>query len=115
MNVGEGGGGLAGLGGVIAGIRMHSTLPLLVAALAGAPVAAAAFNTFHFFVMSPPDLRPRRRFVSREAISRIVTFGTLFSVLHLVAVVASSANNITIVPTLGDSRVLHYSIPQRIC
>ena len=114
MNLWQVGGSLAGLAGVIAGIRTHSTLPLLVAALAGTPVAAAAFNTFHFFVMSRPDLRPRRRFVSRDAISRIVTFGTLFFVLQLVAAVAFSADNIIIARTLGASSVPDYSIPQRM-
>jgi len=107
-------GSLAGLTGVVAGIRMHAGLPFLVAALAGAPVAATALNTFHFFVISRPDLRPRRRSVSREVISHIVTFGTLFFVLQLVAAVAFSADNIIIARALGASGVPDYSIPQRM-
>lgn len=114
MNLWQVCGSLAGLAGVIAGIRMHAGLPLLVAALAGAPVAATALNTFHFFVMSRPDLRPRRQFVSRDAISRIVTIGTLFFVLQLVAAVAFSADNFIIARTLGASSVPDYSIPQRM-
>src|SRR5271163_3724157 len=90
MNLWQACGSVAGLIGVVAGIGTHAGLPLLVAALAGAPVAAAALNMFHFFVFSRPDLRPRLRFVSRLAISRIVTFGTLFFVLQLVAAVAFS-------------------------
>ena len=114
MNLWQVCGSLAGLAGVVAGIRMHAGLPLLVAALAGAPVAASALNTFHFFVVSRPDLRPRRRFVSRQAISRIVTFGTLFFVLQLVVAVAFSADNFIIARTLGASSVPDYSIPQRM-
>ena len=114
MNLWQVCGSLAGLGGVIAGIHMHTGLPLLVAALAGAPVAATALNTFHFFVISRPDLRPRRRFISRDAISRIVTIGTLFFVLQLVAAVAFSADNFIIARTLGASSVPDYSIPQRM-
>jgi O-antigen/teichoic acid export membrane protein len=41
-------GSVVGLAGVIAGIRMHASLPLLVAALAGAPVLAAGLNSLHF-------------------------------------------------------------------
>jgi len=114
MNLWQVCGSLVGLSGVVAGIRMHAGLPLLVAALAGAPVAATALNTFHFFFVSRPDLRPRRRFVSRQAISRIVTFGTLFFVLQLVAAVAFSADNFIIARTLGASSVPDYSIPQRM-
>jgi O-antigen/teichoic acid export membrane protein len=107
-------GSLAGLAGVVDGIHMHASLPFLVAALAGAPVAATALNTFHFFVVSRPDLRPRRRFVSRQAISGIVTIGTLFFVLQLVAAVSFSADNFIIARTLGASSVPDYSIPQRM-
>jgi O-antigen/teichoic acid export membrane protein len=114
MNLWQVCGSLAGLAGVVAGIRMHAGLPLLVAALAGAPVAATALNTFHFFVVSRPDLRPRRRFVSRDAISRIVTFGALFFVLQLVVAVAFSADNFIIARTLGAASVPEYSIPQRM-
>jgi O-antigen/teichoic acid export membrane protein len=114
MNLWQVCGSLAGLAGVIAGIRAHAGLPFLVAALAGAPVAATALNTFHFFVISRPDLRPRRQFVSRDAISRIVTIGTMFFVLQLVAAVAFSADNIIIARSLGASSVPGYSIPQRM-
>ena len=114
MNLWQVCGSLAGLIGVVAGIRLHAGLPLLVAALAGAPVAATALNTFQFFVFSRSDLRPRRRYVSREAISRIVSFGTLFFVLQLVAAVSFSADNFIIARTLGAASVPNYSIPQRM-
>jgi O-antigen/teichoic acid export membrane protein len=114
MNLWQVCGSLTGLAGVVAGIEMHAGLPALVAALAGAPVLATAFNTFHFFVISRPDLRPRRRFVSRQAISRIASFGTLFFVLQLVGAVAFSADNFIIARTLGASAVPDYSIPQRM-
>ncbi len=114
MNLWQVGGSLSGLAGVIAGIHLHAGLPLLVAALAGAPVAATTLNTFQYFVFSRPDLRPRRRFVSRQAISRIVNLGTLFFVLQLTAAVAFSADNFIIARTLGAASVPAYSIPQRM-
>lgn len=114
MNLWQVCGSLAGLAGVIVGIRMHAGLPILVAALAGAPVAAVALNTFHFFVVSRPDLRPRWQLVSQTAISRIVRFGTLFFILQLVAAVAFSADNFIIARILGAASVPDYSIPQRM-
>jgi O-antigen/teichoic acid export membrane protein len=114
MNLWQIFGSLVGLAGVITGIHIRAGLPFLVAAVAGAPVMAAALNTLHFFVVSRPDLRPHRRFVSRQTVSRIVTFGTLFFVLQLVAAVAFSADNFIIARTLGASAVPDYSIPQRM-
>lgn len=114
MNLWQGCGSLAGLAGVVAGIRMHAGLPLLVAALAGTPVAATALNAVHFFVFSRPDLRPRRQFVSRQALAQIFSLGTLFFVLQLVAAVAFSADNFIIARTLGAASVPDYSIPQRM-
>src|SRR6266478_6630305 len=58
MNLWQVGGSLAGLAGVIAGIRMHSTLPLLVAALAGAPVAARCLQHVSLFCRQPARSAP---------------------------------------------------------
>ena len=113
-NLWQVGGSLAGLAGVIAAIRLHAGLPILVAALAGAPVAATVLNTFHFFVFSRPDLRPRRRFISRQTVSKIVSSGTLFFILQLVASIAFSADNFIIAHIRGAAAVPDYSIPQRM-
>jgi O-antigen/teichoic acid export membrane protein len=114
MNLWQVCGTLGGLAGVIVGVRLHAGLPVLVAALAGAPVAATALNAIQFFGFSRPELFPRRRYISREAISRIVTFGTLFFVLQIVASVSFSGDNFIIARTLGASSVPEYSIPQRM-
>lgn len=103
-----------GLAGVIAGIRMHASLPFLVGALAGAPVLATGLNSLHFFAISRPDLRPGRRYVSREVISEIVALGGLFFVLQLVVAVAFSADNFIVALTLGAIHVPDYSVPQRM-
>jgi O-antigen/teichoic acid export membrane protein len=107
-------GSLAGLAGVILAIRMNAGLPVLVGALAGAPVLATAMNWVHFFAISRPDLRPRRNFVSRHAISQITRLGGLFFVLQLVVGVAFSADNFIVARTLGAAAVPEYSIPQRM-
>jgi O-antigen/teichoic acid export membrane protein len=114
MNLWQVCGSLAGLAGVVVGVRVHAGLPVLVAALAGAPVFATALNSFHFFVFSRPDLMPRRQLVSREAISQIAKIGTLFFVLQLVAAISFSADNFIIARTLGVVNVPAYSIPQKM-
>lgn len=107
-------GSLLGLAGVIAGILLHAGLPVLVAALAGAPVLATALNWLHFFLISRPDLLPRYRFVSRDVISTIANFGTLFFVLQLVVAVSYSADGLIIARVLGAASIPDYAIPQRM-
>ena len=107
-------GSVAGLAGVIAGIRLHATLPLLVAALAGAPVLATALNTLHFFAVGRPDLRPQLGLVSRDAIRQIAHLGGLFFLLQMVVAVSFSADNFIVARVLGAASVPDYSIPQRM-
>ena len=114
MNLWQICGSLAGLAGVMAGIKMHAGLPFLLAALAGAPVLATAMNSAHFFGISRPDLRPRWQYVSRRLIAEIARLGGLFFVLQLVVAVAFSADNFIIAQILGAAGVPDYSVPQRM-
>jgi O-antigen/teichoic acid export membrane protein len=107
-------GSIAGLAGVLAGIWLHVSLPVLVVAIAGAPIFATTLNTVHFFGFVQPDLRPRWELVSRDVISRIVRLGGLFFVLQVVVAVSFSADNFIIARTMGAVNVPDYSIPQRM-
>lgn len=108
------GGSMAGLAGVIAGVKAQAGLPLLVTALAGAPVFAAALNTSEFFFFSRRDLAPRWDFVSRATLVQIGKLGSLFFVLQIVVAVAFSVDNFIIARVLGAAQVPAYSIPQRM-
>ncbi|WP_162601484.1 oligosaccharide flippase family protein [Occallatibacter savannae] len=107
-------GSLVSLAGVLAGIHLKASLPLLVAVLAGAPVLAVALNTIHFFGLSRPDLRPRLALVTKAGVRQIMGYGTLFFVLQLAVAVSFSADNVIIARVLGVARVPEYSIPQRM-
>ncbi len=107
-------GSVAGLIGVLVGIWLRVSLPVLVMAIAGAPIFATALNAIHFFGSVRPDLRPSREFVSRDVIAQIAKLGGLFFVLQLVAGVSFSADNFIIARTLGAVHVPEYSIPQRM-
>jgi O-antigen/teichoic acid export membrane protein len=107
-------GSIAGFIGVLSGIWLHASLPVLVIAIAGAPVIATTLNAIHFFGFVRPELRPDWAFVSRDTISQIARLGGLFFVLQVVSSVAYSADNLIIARTLGVINVPDYAIPQRM-
>jgi O-antigen/teichoic acid export membrane protein len=100
--------------GVLTGIWFRVSLPILIVAIAGAPIFATALNAIHFFGFVRPDLRPRRTLIARDAISRIARLGGLFFLLQVVVAVSYSADNLIIARTLGAVDVPEYSIPQRM-
>jgi O-antigen/teichoic acid export membrane protein len=107
-------GSIAGFIGVLTGIWFRVSLPVLVTAIAGAPILATALNALHFFGSVRPDLRPRWGLVSRDVISQIAKLGGLFFVLQVVVAVSYSADNFIIARTLGAVNVPEYAIPQRM-
>jgi O-antigen/teichoic acid export membrane protein len=107
-------GSMAGLIGVLDGIWLHVSLPMLVVAIAGAPIIATTLNAIHFFGFVRPDLRPSREFVSRDVIVQIAKLGGLFFVLQAVVAASFSADNFIIARIFGAVSVPEYSIPQRM-
>jgi O-antigen/teichoic acid export membrane protein len=107
-------GAAVSLAGVVIGIRMHAGLPFLLAAIAGAPVLAAACNTTQFFGFKRRDLFPQRRMVSYAHVRRIAVLGGLFFVLQAVVAIAFSADGFIVARSLGAIAVPDYSIPQRM-
>lgn len=107
-------GSTAGLIGVLCGIWFRVSLPVLVVAIAGAPVFATMLNAIHFFGFLRPDLRPSLRLVSRDVISQIARLGGLFFVLQVVVGISFSADNFILARILGAAAVPDYAIPQRM-
>src|SRR5450432_839955 len=107
-------GSITGFIGVLGGIWLHVSLPVLVVAIAGAPIFATALNTIHFFDLVRPDLRPSRDLVSRDVISQIARLGGFFFILQVAVAISYSADNFIIARMLGAVRVPEYSIPQRM-
>lgn len=107
-------GSLAGLIGVLSGIWLRVSLPVLILAIAGAPVFATMLNTIHFFGFVRPDLRPRLKLVSRAVISQIARLGGLFFILQMVVAASFSADNFIVDRIFGAVNVPEYSIPQRM-
>ncbi len=107
-------GSVAGFIGVLTGIWLHVSLPMLVIAIAGAPIFATTLNAIHFFCFVRPDLRPTRELVESNVISQIARLGSLFFVLQVGVAISFSADNFIIARTLGAVNVPEYSIPQRM-
>jgi O-antigen/teichoic acid export membrane protein len=107
-------GSTMGFIGVLCGIWLHVPLPVLVIAIAGAPICATTLNAVHFFGWARPDLRPSRHLVSRSVASQIASLGGLFFILQVVVAVSYSADNFIIARMLGAVHVPEYSIPQRM-
>jgi O-antigen/teichoic acid export membrane protein len=107
-------GSAAGFVGVLSGIWFRVSLPVLVVAIAGAPIFATTLNAIHFFGFVRPDLRPTRALISQNVISEIARLGGLFFLLQVVCAVGFSADNFIIARILGAVNVPEYSIPQRM-
>jgi len=100
--------------GVLSGIWLHVSLPVLLVAIAGVPIFSTALNAIHFFGFVRPDLRPDWKLVSPDMVAQIARLGGLFFLLQVVVAVGYSADNLIIARTLGAINVPEYSIPQRM-
>jgi O-antigen/teichoic acid export membrane protein len=107
-------GSTMGFIGVLFSIWLHASLPVLIAAVAGAPVLATSLNAIHFFGIVKPELRPSIHFISGSTIAQIGRLGLLFFVLQSVCAISFSADNFIIARNLGAVNVPEYSIPQRM-
>jgi O-antigen/teichoic acid export membrane protein len=107
-------GSVCGLVGVLLAIRAEAGLPWLVAALAGAPLLAALFNSLHFFGRVRPDLLPRRAQVSRATCRHVAGTGALFFVLQLVVAVAYTSDSILIAQLRGAGAVAEFAVTEKL-
>jgi O-antigen/teichoic acid export membrane protein len=107
-------GSVLSLLGLVIGIWLRVGLPILVFAIAGAPLIAAVSNGFFFFGIRRPDLRPQWRLVSIDATKQIISIGVLFFILQVVVAIAYSADGVVVARAVGAVNVPEYVIPQRM-
>ncbi len=105
---------LLGLGCVIAGIRLKCGLPLLVAALAGAPTLARAANWVFQFVVIRPWLRPSLLSFHRTRAASLTRTGVLFFAFSLLIIVGYGSDSIIIAHFLGAPAVATYAVVQKL-
>lgn len=105
---------IAVLIGILAVVHFNLGLPMLMIALAGAPVLGTAMNAAYFFGSSRRDLSPKWSLVSSTTIAQIAKLGALFFLLQLVFAISYSADNFIVARTQDAAHVTIFSIPERM-
>jgi O-antigen/teichoic acid export membrane protein len=99
---------------LVAIITLHGSLPLLVLALTGVGLVAAALNGWFLFRRQLPWLMPQLRDVDFRAARGLLKTGSFFLVLQLSGLVAYQLDNFVIAQILGASAVPEYAIPAKL-
>lgn len=107
-------GSLCGLLGMLLVIYLGGSLPWLVLALAGAPLAAALLNSLFYFFWHRPDLRPRWSCCASAALTQIASSGVLFFVLQVVGAVVYTSDSLIVAQLMGAAAVAEYVVPEKM-
>jgi O-antigen/teichoic acid export membrane protein len=108
-----GSGNLLGLALVLLAISTHAGLPILVLAMAGAPLLTSAVNA-GLLARTRRYLRPRLSLVSRGSASALLRTGLLFFVLQLAVAVGYSTNAIIVAQLIGPDAVSEYTVATKL-
>jgi O-antigen/teichoic acid export membrane protein len=108
-----GAGNLLGLGLVLLAIAEHAGLPVLVLAMAGAPLLTAAVNA-GLLARTRSYLRPRLVLVSRASASALLRTGMLFFVLQIAVAVGYTSNSIVAAQVIGPGAVSEYTVATKL-
>ncbi len=103
-----------GLGGLLIVVNMRLGLPWLVAAVAGAPVAAALMNWFVQFRLVRPWLRPNWRYFRLSESAELVRTGFVFTTLAFLTFWGIYSDSLVISRMLDASAVTEYAVVQRL-
>ncbi len=107
-------GSLLSLAGLIVAISLRGSLPLLVLALAGGPVVAAALNALVMFAGRHRDLRPKFRLATRRVALSLIRVGVLFFILQISVTVASRSDVVVAARVLSPEAAAEYSVALRL-
>jgi len=99
---------------LLTAIWWRASLPMLVAALAGAPLLATVFNGMRLFGWEKPWLLPQPSAVTLTAIRRIAGTGVLFLILQLAVAMMTSIDNLIVAQYAGPQAVTALAVPARL-
>jgi O-antigen/teichoic acid export membrane protein len=108
------GGNALALAGIIVATRLSGGLPILVCAVAGAPVLVTTANWLVQFFYVRPWLRPRFELFESKVAMRMAAVGGLFFVQQCFGLIYYVSDNIVIARYMGAAAVAHYAVLQRI-
>ena len=107
-------GNLMALAGILAATHLHGSLPILVCAVAGAPLIATTVNCITQFFYVRPWLRPSFALFDSKAALHLASVGGLFFIQQCFGLIYYVSDNIVISRVMGISKVAQYAILQRI-
>lgn len=99
---------------LLVAIWCRGSLPLLVLALAGAPLLATALNGVALFCRSMPWLIPRWSAINWQAARQIGQTGLIFLILQACVALLSSVDNLIVAQILGQEEVTQLAVPARL-
>ena len=108
------GGNVLSLVSVIAVVLLHGSLPILVAAYTGSPVAMNFLCLAWLWLVHKPWLKPWPTLIAPQYIGRIFRSGSQFFVIQIGALVVSNSDNVVISHYLGPAEVTPYTIAWRL-
>jgi len=108
------GGNTLALIGIILATRMHGSLPILVCAVAGAPLFATTVNCITQFFSVRPWLRPRIALFETKAALHLASVGSLFFLQQCFGLIYYVSDYIVISRVMGASHVANYAVLQKI-
>jgi O-antigen/teichoic acid export membrane protein len=107
-------GSLLSLVAVLVGVHLRWGLPLLILAVAGAPVTAALLNGTFLFGFSRSWLLPRWKAVQCATARALASTGFLFFLLQICAVAVFASDNLIVAQILGAAAVPQYALVQKV-
>jgi O-antigen/teichoic acid export membrane protein len=108
------GSNLLSLAALVAVTQTQGGLPLLVIALAGAPLIVDVASTIWLFGLHRPGLRPQLRAIDRSGFGEIMKVGTQFFVIQIMALVTFQTDVLVISHFLGAARVPTYNLTYQL-
>jgi O-antigen/teichoic acid export membrane protein len=107
-------GSVLGLAALLVAIHERAGVAVLVLALVGTPLLANVANGIVFFGWLSPEISPRWKMVSKQAIGPITHIGFMFFLMQIETAIFFVSDNIVIAQLLGASAVTIYAVPQRM-
>lgn len=108
------GGNVLALFGIILATRLGCSLPVLVLAVAGAPLITTSINWIVQFYWVRPWLRPTIRLFDRGTALDLARVGFLFFLQQCCGLIYYVSDNLVIARELGSPRVAEYAVLQKI-
>ncbi len=107
-------GAVMGLFMLLLAVYLQAGLPILVFMVTGAPLLAQLTNATDYYLRARPELSPHFGNFSLESAKSLMTAGSIFLLLHILALFAYTIDNILIANFLGAAAVAPFAVVQRV-